>query len=382
MSRGKETCRILKEIRRQIAAANDIDLLVSECQYKGDCLGTCPKCEAEVRYLEQALERRRLAGRAVSLLGISAGLLAASTGVSAAGKGTMAAVQVQQDTTVAQDTARWSWEMCGDAGFNVARRVVDEENRPLQGVTVKLVRGELSGFEDETDEKGRLIILFCNEGDSLVLTYPGMETVREPAREGLGKVPIVMRRATAADSLILVERQVVDVNNKPLPGVSVMVEETKAGTLTDKNGRFSLRVPEGSVLVFSFVGMGTKRINVERDVPETPVVLEEEILVMGEMPVVGLDDDGDPLPVVYTTQYVSGVMTDKEGQPLAGVKIMEMQEDGDVLVFQTDEEGRFGAYVVLRHLRFKVVKDGYKTQKVKATPKHATEMHIVMKPEI
>ena len=61
---------------------------------------------------------------------------------------------------------------------------------------------------------------------------------------------------------------------------------------------------------------------------------------------------------------------------------MEMQEDGDVLAFQTDEEGRFGAYVVLRHLRFKVVKDGYKTQKVKATPKHATEMHIVMKPEI
>lgn len=196
MIRGKETCRILKEIRRQIAAANDIDLLVSECQYKGDCLGTCPKCEAEVRYLEQALERRRLTGRAVSLLGISAGLLAASTGVSAAGKGTMAAVQVQQDTTVAQDTARWSWEMCGDAGFNVARRVVDEENRPLQGVTVKLVRGELSGFEDETDEKGRLIILFCNEGDTLVLTYPGMETVREPAREGLWEVPIVMRRAS------------------------------------------------------------------------------------------------------------------------------------------------------------------------------------------
>ena len=183
MSRGKETCRILKEIRRQIAAANDIDLLVSECQYKGDCLGTCPKCEAEVRYLEQALERRRLAGRAVSLLGISAGLLAASTGVSAAGKGTMAAIQVQQDTTVAQDTARWESEICGGAGFNVARRVVDEENRPLQGVTVKLVRGELSGVEHETDEKGIFVFSGCNEGDSLVLTYPGMETVRPLKRK-------------------------------------------------------------------------------------------------------------------------------------------------------------------------------------------------------
>ena len=66
----------MKEIRRQIAAANDIDLVVAECHYKGDCPGTCPKCEAEVRELEQALERRRLAGKAVSLLGISAGLLA------------------------------------------------------------------------------------------------------------------------------------------------------------------------------------------------------------------------------------------------------------------------------------------------------------------
>ena len=53
MARGKQTCRILKEIRRQIAVANDIEFATSECRYKGDCLGTCPKCEAEVRYLEQ-----------------------------------------------------------------------------------------------------------------------------------------------------------------------------------------------------------------------------------------------------------------------------------------------------------------------------------------
>lgn len=48
MARGKQTCKILKEIRRQIAEANDIEFVTSECRYKGDCLGTCPKCEAEV----------------------------------------------------------------------------------------------------------------------------------------------------------------------------------------------------------------------------------------------------------------------------------------------------------------------------------------------
>ena len=75
MARGKQTCRILKEIRRQIAEANDIEFATSECRYKGDCLGTCPKCEAEVRYLEQQLRARSLAGKAVTLAGISAGLV-------------------------------------------------------------------------------------------------------------------------------------------------------------------------------------------------------------------------------------------------------------------------------------------------------------------
>ena len=47
----------------------------SECRYKGDCLGTCPKCEAEVRYLERQLRARSLAGKGVAVAGISAGLV-------------------------------------------------------------------------------------------------------------------------------------------------------------------------------------------------------------------------------------------------------------------------------------------------------------------
>lgn len=78
MKKGKQTCRILKDIRRQIAEANDIEFITSECQYQGDCLGTCPKCESEVRYLEQQLERKRMAGKAITVLGISAGLVAMS----------------------------------------------------------------------------------------------------------------------------------------------------------------------------------------------------------------------------------------------------------------------------------------------------------------
>ena len=76
MARGKQTCKILKEIRRQIAEANGIEFVTSECRYKGDCLGTCPKCEAEVRYLEQQLRSRQRMGKAIALAGISAGAIA------------------------------------------------------------------------------------------------------------------------------------------------------------------------------------------------------------------------------------------------------------------------------------------------------------------
>ena len=75
MARGKQTCKILKEIRRQIAEANDIEFITSECRYKGDCLGTCPKCEAEVRYLEQQLRLHQRMGKAIALAGISAGMI-------------------------------------------------------------------------------------------------------------------------------------------------------------------------------------------------------------------------------------------------------------------------------------------------------------------
>lgn len=104
MKRGKQTCKILKDIRRQIAEANDIEFITSECQFQGDCLGTCPKCEAEVRYLEQQLERKRIAGKAITVLGISAGLVAMSPMTSctnSANKGTNQ--EVANDSTTSED---------------------------------------------------------------------------------------------------------------------------------------------------------------------------------------------------------------------------------------------------------------------------------------
>ena len=74
--KGKEKCKALKEIRQIIAEQNDIAFAVSECTHQGDCRGTCPKCEAELRYLERQLEIRKNLGKAVVVAGISAGMCA------------------------------------------------------------------------------------------------------------------------------------------------------------------------------------------------------------------------------------------------------------------------------------------------------------------
>ncbi len=77
---GKEKCRILKEIRAEIAKANDIEWVVSECKHQGNCKGTCPKCEQEVRELEAALAKREALGKKVAVVGISAAISLAVTG--------------------------------------------------------------------------------------------------------------------------------------------------------------------------------------------------------------------------------------------------------------------------------------------------------------
>ena len=76
MKRGKKICETLKEVRMEVAKANDIDYHPTECHYQGDCQGTCPKCEEEVRYLERELNLRRQLGKAVMVVGVSMGLAA------------------------------------------------------------------------------------------------------------------------------------------------------------------------------------------------------------------------------------------------------------------------------------------------------------------
>src|SRR5690554_5870364 len=61
---------------------------------------------------------------------------------------------------------------------------------------------------------------------------------------------------------ITVSGTVTDQNGDPLPGVTVSIPDTGIGTATDLNGRYTLSVPEGSTLVFSFIGFESQNITV------------------------------------------------------------------------------------------------------------------------
>ncbi len=115
-----------------------------------------------------------------------------------------------------------------------------------------------------------------------------------------------------------------------LPGVTVMLKGTVKGTLTDSEGKFSIDVPENSVLLFSFIGFATKEVVVTGEILN--VVLEESVVKIDEVVAVGYgslkssqvsssiakvrSDDLDERPTSRIDHAVAG--------KLAGVQVQEV----------------------------------------------------------
>ena len=93
---GKQKCRILKEIRQRIADENDIPYVTRECGFQGECRGTCPRCESELRYLERQLALRTSMKKSVTIAALCAGMALATAGCSSnvsSPKGTSADIE-------------------------------------------------------------------------------------------------------------------------------------------------------------------------------------------------------------------------------------------------------------------------------------------------
>lgn len=64
---GKEKCKILKQIRQEIAQRNGIDYIPSDCNNEGDCLGYCPICEKEAEFILSEINKKIKDGHSVRI---------------------------------------------------------------------------------------------------------------------------------------------------------------------------------------------------------------------------------------------------------------------------------------------------------------------------
>ncbi len=85
-----------------------------------------------------------------------------------------------------------------------------------------------------------------------------------------------------------VSGKVFDTQQEPLIGVTIQISGTTQGTVTAADGSFSLLVPsEAVVLNISYVGYLTQKVNVAPDQNDIVVNMQEDVILMDEMVVVG-----------------------------------------------------------------------------------------------
>ncbi len=84
---------------------------------------------------------------------------------------------------------------------------------------------------------------------------------------------------------MMIKGTVIDANNDPLLGVTIMVKGTTTGTITDVDGNFSIKGKTGETLIVSYIGMQTQEV-VFRGQP-LKIMLKDDAQALEEVVVVG-----------------------------------------------------------------------------------------------
>ena len=153
MAKGKSTCKLLKSIRQQIADANGISYRPKECHHKGDCTGTCPACEAEIRYLERELKARKGNGFGMKVAGIAAGICATVMPMTAAAQAVKSDSTANPPVQTTKKAPIKVVDLSDSCASPVVVRgmVIDEENKePVIGAGV-FIDGTNKGIATDID---------------------------------------------------------------------------------------------------------------------------------------------------------------------------------------------------------------------------------------
>ena len=172
MGTGKEVCLILKGIRQKIADANGISYQPKECHHKGDCTGTCPACEEEIRYLERELKARKGNGFGMKVAGIAAGICATVMPMTAAAQAVKSDSMANRPVHTAKKGDVKVVDLSDSCASPVVVRgmVIDEENKePVIGAVV-FIDGTKKGVATNIDGQ---FALKLPPDTSLVISYIG-----------------------------------------------------------------------------------------------------------------------------------------------------------------------------------------------------------------
>ena len=153
MTKGKSTCKLLKSIRQQIADANGISYRPIECHHKGDCAGTCPACEEEIRYLERELKARKGNGFGMKVAGIAAGICATVMPMTAAAQAVKSDSTANPPVQTTKKTPIKVVDLSDSCASPVIVRgmVIDAENKePVMGAAV-FIDGTRKGIATNVD---------------------------------------------------------------------------------------------------------------------------------------------------------------------------------------------------------------------------------------
>ena len=147
----------------------------------------------------------------------------------------------------------------------------------------------------------------------------------------------------ATGQTIAIEGVVIDESEQALIGVTVRLEGTNEGVVTDIEGYFTISANAGQILLFSMVSMQSQRYTVTNTAPSLRIILKEETELLDEVVVNGFQKTDRKL---FTGSSESLKMSDIESGSITDVsRILEGQVAG---VNVDNVSGTFGTSPKIR----------------------------------
>ena len=274
MSRGKEICKALKTIRRKIAEENGIEFVTLECTFQGECQGTCPKCEAEIRYLDTQLQKRHRAGHVIKVAGIAAGTLALLAPIT----------------------------LSADEPYKTPERIDITSSEVLEGEIPNEMRQ------------------YSNKGENKKSDFKIKETPVE-TETFLGEV---FEKSFSDGS---------EATPEPILGAVVLNTRTQKKAYTDLSGKFEIDVQKGDILRIMYIGCEPKEIAVT-DLSINRFYLLPSKEVLGEVMVLTDDYLIGKVVVKYQNDGIELRIQNKNGKIISperyaiSIQLLETERNG------------------------------------------------------